>query len=351
MGLKLKIVFGALGYARRQWVVDMTECKFEFAVLPSKKIIFGNPDTTIFSYSKLFRLISDENPSIFITTGFSLATIKLWLRSWAKETSYIIWSGAIQRKGRGDSLWYRKLIRRILIKRACGFIAYGTNAKEYLASLGADPNRVQVGINTVDTKYFKDETEKIRHKLVPNQTLKYLLYIGYLTERKRVDQLLYVIKVLQNKRKDFILEIVGSGPELEKLKNLSKELNIIDFVKFEGFKQKHDIPNYLAKADCLLFPTDYDIWGLVLVEAMAAGLPCIASIHAGATFDLIKDGMNGFVIDFSDTERVAARINWILENPESSSEIGLTASKFIAENVSMEKSARGFIRAIEKAMI
>ncbi|MCK4815467.1 glycosyltransferase family 4 protein [bacterium] len=181
--------------------------------------------------------------------------------------------------------------------------------------------------------------------------IKRLLYIGYITRRKRLDQLFYVVKSLSIRRQDFVLQLVVSGPEMKNLKNLADDLHITDFVSFEGFKQKKEIPRYLAEADCFLFPSEYDIWGLVLVEAMSAGLPCIASIHAGATHDLIKEGVTGFAMDFSETEEVADKINWILENPKLSKAIGRNGSRFIAENVSLEKSAAGFVKAMPEGLI
>ncbi|GAI53781.1 unnamed protein product, partial [marine sediment metagenome] len=175
--------------------------------------------------------------------------------------------------------------------------------------------------------------------------------VGYITKRKRLDKLFYVVKRLSIRRQDFVLQLVGSGPESQNLKNLAEDLHIADFVSFEGFKQKKEIPRYLAEADCFLFPSEYDIWGLVLVEAMSAGLPCISSIYAGATHDLIKDGVTGFAMDFSETEKVAERINWILENPELSKDIGQNASRFIAENVGIGKAAAGLVKAIPEGLI
>src|SRR4029079_17729780 len=113
----------------------------------------------------------------------------------------------------------------------------------------------------------------------------------------------------------FILRIIGSGEEEESLKALSAELSLEHLVRFEGFKQKEDVARFLAGAYCFLFPTNFDIWGLVLVEAMAAGVPSLSSIHAGATHDLIQSGQNGFAVDFSNTESVTEILDRLLENP------------------------------------
>lgn len=349
-GLGLKVVFAAMGYARRRWVVDMSECKFEYEVLPSKNLFYSDPEKSSFTYSGLYRVIWKENPSVIITNAFSIATTKLWLRSWFKKTDYIIWSGAIRRKDKSDS-FVRRLQRKILIRRAIGFIAYGTRAKEYLVSLGAQRDKVEIGINTTSTEFYRAETKRIRENLKDKEKRKHLLCVGYITKRKRLDKLFYVVKSLSIKRQDFVLQLVGSGPEMKNLKNLADDLHITNLVSFEGFKQKKEILHYLAEADCFLFPSEYDIWGLVLVEAMSAGLPCIASIHAGATNDLIKEGVTGFAMDFSEMEKVAERVNWILENPELSKAIGRNASRFIDENVSIEKAAAGFIKAIPDVLI
>ncbi|MFQ5720900.1 MAG: glycosyltransferase, partial [Candidatus Aminicenantales bacterium] len=148
------------------------------------------------------------------------------------------------------------------------------------------------------------------------------------------------------KRQDFILQIIGEGPEKESLIDLAEELKIKDYIKFEGFVQKPRLPEYLARADCFVFPSEYDIWGLVLVEAMAAGLPCFASYLAGAAHDIIEDGKTGFVVDFSDYEKIADKIDWLFRHPEVARKIGQNARRFIQENLTLEKSASGFLEAI-----
>lgn len=345
---KFKVIFSAYGYSRRKWNVDMSECNFDYEVLSSRNISLSDPEKTIFTYKGLLRILKKESPVLIITSAFSFATMELWYRSLFKKIKYIIWSGAINKNYRQDS-FIRRIQRKILVRRAAGFIAYGTKSKEYLVSLGADPDKIAIGINTVDTDFFKNETITNRIYSRDNKK-KCLLYIGYFVKRKRIDLLFHAVKILAKKRNDFILKLVGDGPEGEQLKTLAEKLNIINFISFEGFKQKKDIPKYLTEADCFLFPTGFDIWGLVLVEVMAAGLPCISSIYAGATHDLIKDGINGFAMDFSGTEKVAEKINWILNNPELSEKIGREASLFIAENVSLEKSASGFTQAVDKAL-
>jgi len=232
-----------------------------------------------------------------------------------------------------------------------GFIAYGTKAREYMVNLGAKPEKVEIGINTVDTNFFRREVEKCRNKFKRASNKKTLLFVGYLTKGKRLDLLLGSIKILAESRNDFILKIVGDGPEKDNLIRLANCLGISQFISFEGYKQKESLVNYYAEADCFLFPSEYDIWGLVLVEAMAAGVPCIASIHAGAVKDLIEDGITGFVVDFSNCETVAEKIYDILDNTNFVERLGKKGQNFINENITLQISANGFMQAIQRAVL
>ena len=107
----------------------------------------------------------------------------------------------------------------------------------------------------------------------------------------------------------------------------------------------------MFQSHCFRLQRDNDIWSHVLVEAMSAGLPCISSINSDAIYDLMKDRVTGFAIDFLETDEVVDKVNWILENPRLSKEIGQNASRFIAENVNIKKSAAGFVKAITEVLI
>ncbi len=343
--IRLKVIFSALTYPRRNWKIDMSQCKFEYVILKSKKNISMDAERTIFIYAGLMKLIKMENPEVIITSGFSLATLKVWFLSLYYPINYIIWSGCIT-GGKDSESFLRKMQRKILISRAAGFIAYGTLAKKYLISLGASPNRIDIAINTVDLDYYKE----IHFNNNQDNYKKEIIFVGQFVERKRVDLLFYTVKTLLNKRSDFVLKLVGEGPEYQNLKILANKLEIEDFVSFEGYKQKDQIRKYFSKADCFLFPSEYDIWGLVLVEAMASGLPCVASTGAGAAHDLIRDGVTGFAMDFKEVEKVAEKIDWIFRHPNLSKKIGENAQLFVSEDVSLEKSASGFLNAVEHAI-
>lgn len=343
---KLYVAFAGTGYARRKWNNNLEQARFEYTILRSTKITLGSSEKILFTYGGIFAQIKKVAPDVIIVAGFSIATLKLYIYSFFKNIRFIIWSGSINTKGRQDTI-LRKFYRTIIAKRAHGFIAYGSLAKKYLIDIGADPEKISIAINTVDTEFFRIETEKLREE-IKRESKFYLTYIGELNKRKNVKQLLEVIKLLTEVRQDFILEIIGDGPEKLNLINYVTQNNLDQVVKFYGYKQKEHLPVFLARSSLFLFQTQFDIWGLVLVEAMAAGIPCLASNNAGSTNDLIIDGFNGYKVDFEDKGAVLNILNDILTRKINIQEIGKNSSKFIAENANLKRSSNGFINAISK---
>jgi glycosyltransferase involved in cell wall biosynthesis len=345
-GTGLKVIFGAMGYPGRKFKLEMKECQFDYSVLNSSYFNLFFTRKPLFTYSGLLKLIRREQPDqIIIIIGFSLGTVKLWLRSFRDKTPIIIWSGTIPTSKHS---FLRRMQRKLIMKRVSGYIAYGSKAKKHLVSLGADPGKVHIAINTVDTTFFSSKTSQLRQELEEKGDKKHLTYIGYFIPRKNVLRVLEVVKLLAGTRNDFVLDLIGDGPDRDKLERFVEENGISNFVKFHGFRQTDELPFFLARSHCFLFQTDFDIWGLVLNEAMAAGIPCISSIHAGATHDLIIEGETGFAMDFEDGEKVVEKISWILDNRQKAKEIGRNAALFIKKNASLKNSVTGFIHSIEK---
>ncbi|REJ84083.1 MAG: glycosyltransferase family 1 protein [Bacteroidetes bacterium] len=343
-GYEFKVLFGSETYSRRRFNSELNLCRFDYEFINSGKFNLGNDEKTIFTYKGLYSTLIREKPDCVIINGFSIGTMLLWFYSAFHRVKKIIWTGSVKHKGRNDS-FLRLIQRRFLVRGSDAFITYGSRAESYLQSLGASEDKIFRAINTVDTEFFSEETIALRNT-IPAEKKKHLTYIGYLSARKDVITLLAAIKQLSQKRDDFLLEIIGDGEDKQNLQNFVSENRLESFVRFHGFRQKSELPAYLAKSTCFLFQTGFDIWGLVLNEAMASGLPCICSVNAGACEDLIREGENGFIMDYSNTEKLLEKIEFILDNPEKANAIGQAARRFIHENATLEKSADGFVRAI-----
>jgi len=350
VGFTLNVVFCAKGYKGRKWENPLRSADFEYYILKSLKIRLR--EDYIFLPLNLLSLLLRERPSVVISGGFSFQTIIVYLFDLITKTPYIVWSGEIPREKRNIP-FPRCIIRKILAKKASAFIAYGTKAGEYLMTLDSK-KPIFYGWNTVDTEFFsnrvanlKKERDKILKDLEITKSRIHILAVGYLIKRKGFENFLKSLVLI---KKNFFLHIIGDGPERVNLENLSQELNLKDNLHLWGYRQKEELPRFFAIADSFVFPSLFDIWGLVPIEAMATGLPVIVSKFAGSTCDLIQHGINGFVIDPYNIKDMAEKIQILIDNPTLRKKMGRNAQKTIQERFTLKKSAYGFFQAIKYGM-
>jgi len=207
--------------------------------------------------------------------------------------------------------------------------------KEAQISYGANERKIFLSILTVDLAKYLNTKDSYNNKN--------LIYVGSLLKGKGLDLLFNVLKDIKN---EFILNIIGDGEEEENLKELAKKLNIYDQINFLGFRQRGDIIEYYKKSDVFVFPTRRDCFGLVITEAMCAGLPVIVSKYAGGAYDLVEEGKNGFIIDPYDSAKFKERIEFLLSNTNIIRKMG-TRSHERVKKFSVENGAKGFYQAIE----
>jgi glycosyltransferase involved in cell wall biosynthesis len=132
-----------------------------------------------------------------------------------------------------------------------------------------------------------------------------LVFVGQLINRKGVDLLMQAMAPLWDKFPRVQLSVVGTGPEQASIAAKAKHHNASDRVKFEGVLPSSQMQERLARACALILPSRWDGWGLVVNEALAAGIPVIVSDRCGAA-DLIVHGVNGYVFPSENVERLRA---------------------------------------------
>ena len=138
--------------------------------------------------------------------------------------------------------------------------------------------------------------------------------LGRLHTIKGYDLLLHAVAALRDLGIDFRLRLAGDGPELQALRQLRGELGLADRVEFCGWVSRPD--EFMAGLDLFVVPSRYEAFGLVLVEAMAAGVPVVASDINGPA-DILKAGRFGRLSRSEDVGALAAAIaavfaNWTL---------------------------------------
>ena len=144
----------------------------------------------------------------------------------------------------------------------------------------------------------------------------------------------------------YAFSIAGSGPEEDRLRRLARELGAS--VDFLGFVDQPDLAAVAAQADTFVFPSTQDEFGFVLLEAMAAGMACIASPFAGATDDLIVDGDNGLVVDPRDQRRLTEALVSLADDPALRRRLGERGHRSSLHRTP-RRTAEGYVAAAEAA--
>jgi L-malate glycosyltransferase len=139
--------------------------------------------------------------------------------------------------------------------------------------------------------------------------------IALLREEKRLDLLLEAYAKIKNVFEDAHITIVGDGPEKNNLLTLVKNLNIEQYVKFTGFLSKEEIASLLQKSSALVLNSDVETFGVALVEAMASGVPAIAT-QCGGPDDIVTHE-TGYLINKGSVEELYQSMHKMIKNYKS----------------------------------
>ena len=167
------------------------------------------------------------------------------------------------------------VLARVASSRATEWIACSEEAKRLFP--GVQPDKIRVFTNGVDCERFRfDPIERtcMRDAIGVSEHTLVLGNVGRLVPTKRQDFLLDVMAEVLKQQPVAHLLLVGSGPLEQTLREKCESLQIGDCVSFMGLRQ--DVERYCSAMDCFVFPSDFEGFGLVLAEAQASGLPCVA---------------------------------------------------------------------------
>jgi glycosyltransferase involved in cell wall biosynthesis len=201
-------------------------------------------------------------------------------------------------------------------------------AKEIIRYCGVKKQINIIG-NGVDIKFFvpkKDEAKVCSVARVP-----YVLYVGRLGYRKGLFNLVASAKYICEKLPEAYFILIGRGPLEAKLKHLVRMMNLDNNFSFLGFVSEKELLRYYQNAAIFILPSDYEGLPTTLLEAMACGLPVIAT-HVDGVPEVITDGINGFLVPKKDPKSIANAALKLLANTELRNKIGNNASERIKEN-------------------
>lgn len=234
--------------------------------------------------------------------------------------------------------------RPVLLRQAGAVIAVSREIEDDLKrhNLGSLTSTIPNGVDTLRFCPVNEVAKSaLRQKLGYPGNKKLVLFSGRLVRRKGVDILLQAWKIVVPSHPDAMLVIVGSGKTQadsveQELQQTVKDSRLTDSVRFMG--NVTNVPEHLRVADCFILPSRREGLPNSVLEAMATGLPVIATRIGGVT-DLISHEENGLLFDVDDAYGLAALLHSLLENSTYGRKLGEAALQTVREAYSMEAVA------------
>lgn len=184
-----------------------------------------------------------------------------------------------------------------------------------------------------------DTIEKVRKSYSPKFIV---MQAGTLREHKAFDVSIQAARILAS-HKDIIFLFLGDGPEKEKLRELARDLKNVEFLG-----RRSDMGNWFQVSDCLILPSREEGLGSVLLEAMLAGVPVVAS-NIGGIPDLVKERETGLLVDANDPQALADRILELYSRPELRRFLSENASDFV-KALKIERIAEQYMEVYENVL-
>lgn len=311
-------------------------------------------------YARLCELLDHRDPDVLCVPGWSspeaMAALT-WCRTRAKPS--VLLSNSLPGTSSGGLL--RRLAKRRVVGLCSAAFVAGSPHRRFVSELGMPAERIQLGYNVVDNAHFARGAERARADAIGLRERlglprDYLLCVARFIEEKALDGLLEAYR----QRLDLggtpsSLVLVGDGPLQGALKRLCDELGLGERVHFVGFRQYEELPAYYGLARAVVLTSWSETWGLVINEAMAAGLPVIVSNRCGCAEDLVVNGHNGWSYDPDDRQALAQHLA-ALDEPGAAERMGSESRRMVADwdlgrfvtglhdavRISMERGARPF---------
>ncbi|MER9052102.1 glycosyltransferase family 4 protein [Mesorhizobium sp. M0923] len=247
----------------------------------------------------------------------------------------------------------RDFCAKVVLRRCDALLAIGKNNADYYSWMGVRPGKIVLAPFAVDNDRFararnsrREDHDATRLKFGISLDRPVVVFASKLIRRKGPQIVLEAVHKLNREGSDVELVVVGTG-EMEAELRLQANTFAHLRVTFTGFVNQSELPSLLACCDVLAFPTKDEPWGLIVNEAMAAGLPVVVGDDAGCVPDLVKDGVNGFVVRPDDVEALKVALAKIVNDPKLKNEMA-EASARIIERWTFSECISGWQRGLER---
>jgi glycosyltransferase involved in cell wall biosynthesis len=244
-----------------------------------------------------------------------------------------------------------QLIERLLNKGFTDRIIYVSHSAydEAIRDRIASKQQSLVIENGIDLRAYTKPVDcaAVRKALNVPVEVAVFCFVGRFTEQKGIDVLLHAVTEIQNQHTVFRVWLVGDGPLRAELEEWVAKENLSSIVQFLGYRS--DIPAILQASDVFVLPSRYEAMPISLLEAMAAGLPCVVT-NVGDNAKVVEDGITGIVVPPENPEALATALRKMLAEPEMRRAMGEAARKK-AQQYSVERMAARIAEVYEELLM
>ncbi|MBM3778638.1 MAG: glycosyltransferase family 4 protein [Acidimicrobiia bacterium] len=322
-GLDLTVLYGALpdpdqqgvGYGRAfRWDVPLTE-GYRFEVCgPSAGRRFGDHDFFGIDVPDIGRRIAATRPDVVLVPGWHAAMLLRAIVACRRRGIPVLYRGDSTLNS-APSRWRRPLWRlktRALLRLYDGYLSVGSMSTAYLRSFNVPEPLIRWSPHVVDHERFAREADRgrtgggrarLRASIGATAEDFVVLFAGRFIERKRP---LDAVRAVAGLGRDAVLLMAGDGVLAPEVRAEAHRLGVR--VSWRGFVNQTGLPEVFAASDCLLMPSRFETWGLLVNEALASGVPCVVTRDVAAGADLIEDGVTGYTVEVGDIDAMARRL-------------------------------------------
>ena len=232
-----------------------------------------------------------------------------------------------------------RLLERWLATFTTALIAVSPEVRDDLVRLGVAPARkfaiVRLGIQ-LDERIGADAgaREETRRILGVSQDAFVVGWVGRMTAVKRTDDVLRALKGLVDRSVDAYLCLVGDGPDRDHLERYAHELGIVRRCLFLGYQD--EVGRFYQAIDALILPSTNEGTPVSVIEALAAERPAVAT-RVGGTPDVIRAGVDGFLVAVGDADALAEQLAVLARDPARRAEMGAEGRANVVERYAVER--------------
>jgi glycosyltransferase involved in cell wall biosynthesis len=338
--------FSARTESDRSWKVDEAQWQFPYRYLPSVEL--GRSALALPA-----PLLRGRAPDVLVSlyagadflAGSTLARRRGARVAFWVEVTYDAW---VRRRR------WKEAVKARILPAADGILTAGDDGHSFARRYGVSDDRIHHVPHVVDferlargARLAEDERDRLRDELgVRGVTF---VYVGRLWGGKGLTYLLEAFGALQARDVGEVsLLIVGDGSDEDELRGRARAQGLRNAV-FCGFQGEDVLPRLYAASDVFVFPTLGDPFGMVVLEAMACGLPVVATTAAGEISDRVVDGVNGFLVAPGSSDQLLERMTVLARDEDLREAMGAASVDKVARQ-SPDAWADAFERALDEIL-